>query len=384
MSNQNEIEKSLTNSYKSRLLGYIRDNNLAFSNFTKEFDSYICSAGGVLTYTCDSHNKPAQFINSNTDLVYLERIINKLGISLDYFPSDYLNYNALTVNGIWKWNNTLNITKNIIQKVDFSTDIRNYNSIEIKYTPYSETLQYYLGDTLYLVYAHNKGPEEEYFWVGHKEIDFGDNPVLVSEDFYNFIHENATPTTEQMSKNITQLKTLYLTAIRGVVVNRAGNASRITLKNALQVMYPTATIEIHDGGVEPGLSTMNIQVNLKGYSSTVSNAILSLYLKQNITGVQEVFNFDVSNVAVFAPIPPEYRVDGTKCTVSMEVENFSELDTIFSDVETTKPYNYSFENKYGTGSYLFMNYDSIEDKEITENENEKVYLNTGYWLISLI
>lgn len=254
----------LTNSYISRNLGYIRDSDIFFTKFLAGLDRYINLAGGVLSYTCDGHNKPIMQIDKDTDLVYLKRLLAKLNISLDYFPD-------------------------------------------------SET---------------------------------------VSE---------------------TTLKELYSTAIRGAVVSRKGNSTKSDLKNILQAMYPESEIIILDGGIGfedptyPGM--MYVSVIIKGYTSTLDKAILALYLKEDITGVGEQFNFEILNSGVFAPVEES---DSSNPNFKEYINNINSY---------TGPY-------YNNGAYTFMTISSSSDMlgytEDIITSNPPKFTDSGLWLIQLI
>lgn len=277
-----KTKQDLTNTYMSRLLCYIRDDNVSFSQFIQHFDELVNKSAAEIAYVCDEHNNTAQHIDIDTDLVYLQQLVNKLGISLSYFPSDY----------------------------DSSIDTNN-----------------------------------------------------------------------------EQLKQLYLTAIRGAVIIRTGEGTKASIKEALENMYPEATIIIEDGGIEDSVGAMNVNIFIKDISATINDAILSLYLKQNITGVMEVFEFDVDGTAVFAPIDPKYLKQDA--SVDMEIANGTELTELFTNTNV-EPYNKTETKPTGKGGYMFMDYNSTNDTEIaitkSKDNNEKSinYLNTGFWLITLI
>lgn len=291
---QADEEQKHTNNYMNRLLAYV-ERDESFVKLIQQLESFISSTSGVVEYSIDSHNKPAtsndptNIADSNSDLIYLQQLVNKLGISMDYFPADY--------------------------------------------------------------------------------------------------------TTSSSEEQRQRLKELYIIAIRGAVINRTGDATKVKLTQALQQMYPEATIEIIDGGdpEQTGLSVMNIQVYIRGMSATMNEAILSLYLRQNITGVQEQFNFDVSGTAIWSPINNLTVSEGDPVTVNMEIPTGSSLQTYFNSYGADKPYGYEENNpdkSTGTGGYMWVN---IQDGGGENNFiqvpviNESiVYLSTGYWMIQLI
>lgn len=294
---QKEKEKQLTHNYMPRLLSYVKRDE-GFTNLIRGLESYISYAGGVLEYSIDEHNQPAQSINENTDIAYLERLVNLLGVSLDYFPSDYFN-----------------------------------------------------------------------------------NP------------------TEQQLKD---LRELYLLAIRGAVINRTGDATKQKLLSALQNMYRDADITIIDGGMpnndpsnDPG--KMNIVVNIQGVTTNMDSAVLTLYLRQNITGVGEQFNFDVTGVGVWSPVNTLLVSEGQSVDTMAELSTPQQLDSYFSSVDADKPYGYedTDEKKYGMGGYLFSNVKSsgsgdnnFEDVitiiPFPPTGTNRTYLGTAMWMIQLI
>ena len=286
---QSDEEQKYVNSYMNRLLAYVQ-NDEYFVEFIKGLESYVCSASGPLEYSIDSHNPPVVSgslqtgtINSSSDFVYLQRLVNLLGIPLDYFPANY----------------------------------------------------------------------------------------------------TSAPSDEQRQR----LKELFVIALNGAVINRFGNATKAQLLESLQSMYPSAQIEILDGG-DPNtdISLMNIRVNIKGFSATMDEAVLSLYLRQNITGVQEEFNFDVSGTGIFSPVDTSIST-GTAITTDLDIQTNFQIIQYF-EANPTEVYGYSSENPTGTGGYMWCmierngtGHNNFRDTPTTQST---MYLSTAYWMISLI
>lgn len=301
---QDEIEKQLTNNYMPRLLAYVEKDE-GFTQLIRGIEAYISYAGGVLGYSIDSHNQPAQSIDTDTDIAYLQRLVGLLGISLDYFPSDY----------------------------------------------------------------------------------------FISGD-----------------ENLDTLRELYLLAIRGAVINRTGDATKAKLLSALQAMYRDAEITIVDGGMpnltaEQSPGKMSIAVYIQGITTNMDSAVLTLYLKQNITGVYEQFNFDVVGVAVFDPVDTTKISEGDSVDGIEEIITPEELQVFFENTnQPTRPYGYKEatgnDNSriYGMGAYLWCRIaqngegenNFIEDPIVAPTStspdfgNPPTYNATAMWMIQLI
>lgn len=403
---QQEKEQQLTNNYTDRLISYVT-RNTGFTKLITNLEAYISRAGGVLAYTIDEHNQPAQSIDENTDLAYLERLINKLGVSLDYFPSNYFaNTSGSCVYGEWKWNDvviiehenitsrTYNIQFRALQGGNDAT-IKQFKSIKFQYSSTYDYMYYIdTNDTEYLYYFYHR-TNQQGTWLGSQYIDFGSTPVCISvSTLYNFIQNNAKPLTTQLSESERQLKELYLLAIRGVVVNRTGNATKAQLYNALKTIYEDADIEIIDGGVNSTPGIMNVTVNIRGITTNLNKAVMSLYLKQDITGVQEQFNFDVSGVGVFSPVN---AIEGASVDDIEELDTSSALQTYFTS-NPTLPYGYDVndpDKQYGMGGYMWAGAtrNGTGDNNFTETTNipdvpptssNPTYLGTAFWMIQLL
>lgn len=388
---QDQREQELTNNYMHRLSSYVNRDE-AFVKLISGLESYISNAGGVLAYTVDEHNQPAQKIDDNTDIAYLERLVNKLGISLDYFPSDYFTNTNMSVNGRWIFNDTPTLTTQIYQDVIFICNGIQYN--QIRQSGYSSdgSIQFVRAadDEIVTVYNSTSGGWQDNVY---KTIDFG-NSQLVSESFYNFLTASATPQETQINSRLTTLRTLYLLAIRGAVINRVGNATKAQLQEALQTMYEQADIEIIDGGLDESVGLMSVTVNIKGITTSLNSAVLSLYLKQNITGVQEQFNFDVSGVGVFAPVN---STQGTSVDTINELDTGTELQTYFIS-NPTLPYGYDSTDsakQFGMGGYMWADaqqngtgdnnfVDTSHIPPVPATSEDPTYLGTAFWMIQLI
>lgn len=388
---QDQREQELTNNYMYRLSSYVNRDE-AFVKLIRSLESYISNAGGVLAYTVDEHNQPAQKIDDNTDIAYLERLVNKLGISLDYFPSDYFTNTNMSVNGQWIFNDTPTLTTQIYQDVIFICDGVQYN--EIRQSGYNSngSIQFVRAADGEIVTAYNSTSGGWQDTV-YKTIDFGSSQI-VSESFYNFLTASATPQETQINSRLTTLRTLYLLAVRGAVINRVGNATKAQLQEALQTMYEQADIEIVDGGLDESVGLMSVTVNIKGITTSLNSAVLSLYLKQNITGVQEQFNFDVSGVGVFAPVN---ATQGANVDTINELDTGTELQTYFTS-NPTLPYGYDSTDsakQFGMGGYMWADaqqngtgdnnfVDTSHIPPVPATSDNPTYLGTAFWMIQLI
>lgn len=388
---QDQREQELTNNYMRRLSSYVNRDE-AFVKLISGLESYISNAGGVLAYTVDEHNQPAQKIDDNTDIAYLERLVNKLGISLDYFPSDYFTNTNMSVNGQWIFNDTPTLTTQIYQDVIFICDNVQYNQIRQSGYNSDGSIQFVRAadNEIITVYNSTSGGWQNNVY---KTIDFG-NSQIVSELFYNFLTASATPQETQINSRLTTLRTLYLLAVRGAVINRVGNATKAQLQEALQTMYEQADIEIIDGGLDESVGLMSVTVNIKGITTSLNSAVLSLYLKQNITGVQEQFNFDVSGVGVFAPVN---ATQGTSVDTINELDTGTELQTYFTS-NPTLPYGYDSTDsgkQFGMGGYMWADaqqngtgdnnfVDTSHIPPVPATSEDPTYLGTAFWMIQLI
>lgn len=388
---QNIREQELTNNYMNRLSSYVNRDE-GFVKLIRGLESYISNAGGVLAYTVDEHNQPAQNIDDNTDIAYLARLVNKLGISLDYFPSDYFTNTNMSVNGVWVFNDTPTLTTQVYQDVNFICDNIQYN--EIRQSGYNSngSIQFVrtVDSEIIDVYNSTSGGWQDNVY---KTINFGTSQI-VSQEFYNFLSNTATTQDEQLDSRLTTLRSLYLLAIRGAVINRVGNATKAQLQQALQTMYEQADIEIIDGGLDESVGLMSVTVNIKGITTSLNSAVLSLYLKQDITGVQEQFNFDVSGVGVFAPVN---ATEGTSVDSINELDTGTELQTYFTS-NPTLPYGYDSEDsgkEFGMAGYMWAGVqesgtgdnnfvDSSHIPPVPTTSADPTYLGTAFWMIQLI
>ena len=394
---QNIREQELTNNYMHRLSSYV-NRDQGFVKLIRGLESYLSNAGGVLAYTIDKHNQPAQNIDDNTDIAYLARLVNKLGISLDYFPSDYFTNTNMSVNGVWVFNNTPTLTTQLSQDINFICNDVQYS--EIRQSGYNSngSIQFVRTSDSAIVTAYNStsgGWQDNVY----KTIDFGTSQI-VSQEFYNFLSNTATTQDEQLDSRLTTLRSLYLLAIRGAVINRVGNATKAQLQQALQTMYEQADIEIVDGGLDESVGLMSVTVNIKGITTSLNSAVLSLYLKQNITGVQEQFNFDVSGVGVFAPVISNGESGDNNLIEFVRGEDSEDEDSLwkyFTD-NPTLPYGYDSEDKakaFGMGGYMWADVqktgtgdnefvDSSHIPPVPTTSADPTYLGTAFWMIQLI
>ena len=389
---QDQREQELTNNYMYRLSSYVNRDE-GFVKLIRGLESYISNAGGVLAYTVDEHNQPAQKIDDNTDIAYLERLVNKLGISLDYFPSDYFTNTNMSVNGQWIFNDTPTLTTQITQDINFICNDIQYSQIRQSGYNSNGSIQFVRAadDEIITAYNSTSGGWQD---TAYKTIDFGTSQI-VSQEFYNFLSNTATTQEEQFDSRLTTLRTLYLLAVRGAVINRVGNATKAQLQEALQTMYEQADIEIIDGGLDESVGLMSVTVNIKGITTSLNSAVLSLYLKQNITGVQEQFNFDVSGVGVFAPV---------NATQGTDVDNITELNTgtelkAYFTSNPTLPYGYDSNTdsgkQFGMGGYMWAGVqesgtgdnnfvDTSHIPPVPTTSEDPTYLGTAFWMIQLI
>ena len=389
---QDQREQELTNNYMYRLSSYVNRDE-GFVKLIRGLESYISNAGGVLAYTVDEHNQPAQKIDDNTDIAYLERLVNKLGISLDYFPSDYFTNTNMSVNGKWIFNDTPTLTTQIYQDVIFICNNIQYNQIRQSGNNSDGSIQFVRAtdNEIITAYDSTSGGWQD---TVYKTIDFGSSQI-VSQEFYNFLTNTATPQETQVDSRLTTLRTLYLLAVRGAVINRVGNATKAQLQQALQTMYEQADIEIIDGGLDESVGLMSVTVNIKGITTSLNSAVLSLYLKQNITGVQEQFNFDVSGVGVFAPVN---ATQGTSVDSIDELDTGTELKTYFTS-NPTLPYGYDSDQdsgkQFGMGGYMWAGVqesgtgnnnfiDTSHIPPVPATSEDPTYLGTAFWMIQLI
>ena len=346
----------------------------------------------MLAYTVDEHNQPAQKIDDNTDIAYLERLVNKLGISLDYFPSDYFTNTNMSVNGKWIFNDTPTLATQITQDINFICNDIQYSQIRQSGYNSNGSIQFVRAadDEIITAYNSTSGGWQD---TAYKTIDFGTSQI-VSQEFYNFLTNTATPQETQVDSRLTTLRTLYLLAVRGAVINRVGNATKAQLQEALQTMYEQADIEIIDGGLDESVGLMSVTVNIKGITTSLNSAVLSLYLKQNITGVQEQFNFDVSGVGVFAPVN---ATQGTDVDSINELDTGTELKTYFTS-NATLPYGYDSTDsgkQFGMGGYMWTGVqesgtgnnnfvDTSHIPPVPTTSEDPTYLGTAFWMIQLI
>lgn len=388
---QDQREQELTNNYMYRLSSYV-NRDAGFVKLIRGLESYISNAGGVLAYTVDEHNQPAQKIDDNTDIAYLERLVNKLGISLDYFPSDYFTNTNMSVNGVWVFNDTPTLATQITQDINFICNDIQYSQIRQSGYNNNGSIQFVRAadDEIVTAYNSTSGGWQD---TAYKTIDFGTSQI-VSQEFYNFLTNTATPQETQVDSRLTTLRTLYLLAVRGAVINRVGNATKAQLQEALQTMYEQADIEIVDGGLDESVGLMSVTVNIKGITTSLNSAVLSLYLKQNITGVQEQFNFDVSGVGVFAPVN---ATQGTSVDNINELDTGTELQTYFTS-NPTLPYGYDSTDsakQFGMGGYMWAGvqesgtgYNNFVDTShippVPATSDNPTYLGTAFWMIQLI
>ena len=388
---QDQREQELTNNYMYRLSSYVNRDE-GFVKLIRGLESYISNAGGVLAYTVDEHNQPAQKIDDNTDIAYLERLVNKLGISLDYFPSDYFTNTNMSVNGVWVFNDTPTLATQITQDINFICNDIQYSQIRQSGYNSNGSIQFVRAadDEIVTAYNSTSGGWQD---TVYKTIDFGSSQI-VSQGFYNFLTNTATPQETQVDSRLTTLRTLYLLAVRGAVINRVGNATKAQLQEALQTMYEQADIEIVDGGLDESVGLMSVTVNIKGITTSLNSAVLSLYLKQNITGVQEQFNFDVSGVGVFAPVN---ATQGTSVDSINELDTGTELKTYFTS-NPTSPYGYDSTDsakEFGMGGYMWAGVqesgtgdnnfvDTSHIPPVPTTSEDPTYLGTAFWMIQLI
>lgn len=394
---QDQREQELTNNYMYRLSSYVNRDE-GFVKLIRGLESYISNAGGVLAYIVDEHNQPAQKIDDNTDIAYLERLVNKLGISLDYFPSDYFTNTNMSINGQWIFNDTPTLTTQIYQDVIFICNGIQYNQIRQSGYNSDGSIQFMRAadDEIVTAYNSTSGGWQD---TAYKTIDFGTSQIVLQE-FYNFLTNTATPQETQIDSRLTTLRTLYLLAVRGAVINRVGNATKAQLQQALQTMYEQADIEIVDGGLDESVGLMSVTVNIKGITTSLNSAVLSLYLKQNITGVQEQFNFDVSGVGVFAPVISNGESGDNNFIEFVRGEEKDTEDSLwkyFTD-NPTLPYGYDSEDDakaFGMGGYMWADaqqsgtgdnnfVDSSHIPPVPTTSADPTYLGTAFWMIQLI
>ena len=106
----------------------------------------------------------------------------------DSKPSNSVSYTATaTISGVWKFNESVLCTEDIVQNITFSSNSTQYIRMRVKcvdngvvyydYSDYDDDIAYDKGWT--------RGNE-------YMTVDFGVEPQRVSRDFYNFIVANAT------------------------------------------------------------------------------------------------------------------------------------------------------------------------------------------------
>ena len=111
--------------------------------------------------------------------------------------AESINY---SISGTWTWHDTLTGSSLIEYEINF-TIFDGYLGTKIKYSPTLKQLSYTNNENQERVVSQDGKWSEN-----AKTIDFGDTPIIVSSEFYNFLTNNATKNIEYTISGTWTLK----------------------------------------------------------------------------------------------------------------------------------------------------------------------------------